>query len=143
MTFVNTHIRSFMPCPRANRGGGRDAVIGEKQMTNDQDMLFEWDFWKSHALALGVAEDLAELGRRIMRDAYLERWPEESLGECGWWDDGFGMLAQAQKNPRETRKRWEALLTRYGHRPVAVTPLPARSRALQARPRAAEEQRIA
>ena len=111
-------------------------------MMNDQDMLFEWDFWKSRALALGVAEDLAELGRSIMRDAYLERWPEESLGECGWWDDGFGMLAQAQKNPREIRKRWEALLTRYGRRPAA--PLAARSRALQLRSRAAgEEQRIA
>ena len=108
---------------------------------NDQDMLFEWDFWKSHALDLGVAEDLAELGKSIMRDAYLERWPEESLGECGWWDDGFGMLAQAQKNPQETRNRWTALLKRYGRRRAA--PLAARSRALQARPRAAEEQRIA
>ena len=108
----------------------------------DQDMLFEWDFWKSHALDLGVAEDLAELGKSIMRDAYLERWPEESLGECGWWDDGFGMLAQAQKNPQETRERWTAMLRRYGRRRAAI-PMPARFRALQARPRAAGEQRIA
>lgn len=110
---------------------------------NDQDMLFEWDSWKSHALDLGIAGDLAELGRSIMRDAYLERWPEEILGECGWWDDGFGMLAQAQKNPQETRKRWTALLKRYGRRRTA-TPLAARSRALQLRSRlAGEEQRIA
>jgi len=110
---------------------------------NDQDMLFEWDFWKSQALDLGVAEELAELGRDIMRDAYLERWPEEILGECGWWDDGFGMLAQAQKNPQETRKRWTALLKRYGRRRTP-TPLAARSRALQLRSRVAgEEQRIA
>ncbi len=105
-------------------------------------MLFEWDCWKSHALDLGIAEDLAELGRSIMRDAYLEHWPEEVLGECGWWDDGFGMLAQAQRNPQDTRECWAALLRRYGRR-RAATPLAAWSRALQARPRAAEEQRIA
>ncbi len=87
-------------------------------MVTTQELLFEWDVWKAQARASGVAEDLAELGRKIMRDAYMQRWPEEVLGDCGWNDDGFGMLALARGKPAEARRDWERLYARYHRRPV-------------------------
>lgn len=82
-----------------------------------QEMLFEWDEWKERAIALGVAEDLAELGKNLMRDAYMQRWPEFVLSDCGWDDDGFGMLAMARAKPAETRRHWERLYAQYHRRP--------------------------
>ncbi|MGC9215158.1 hypothetical protein [Acidithiobacillus sp.] len=87
-------------------------------MTDSEEMLFEWDEWKARAVAQGVPEDLAELGRRIMRDAYMQRWPEDVLSDCGWDDDGFGMLALACAKPAETRRDWERLYARHHRRPA-------------------------
>lgn len=87
-------------------------------MVSTEEMLFEWDEWKVRALAQGVAEDLAELGKNLMRDAYMQRWPEAVLGDCGWDDDGFGMLALARAKPAETRRDWERLYARHHRRPV-------------------------
>ena len=87
-------------------------------MIGSKEMLFEWDEWKTRAVALGVAEDLAELGKKIMRDAYMQRWPEAVLGDCGWDDDGFGMLALARAKPAEARRDWERLYARHHRRPA-------------------------
>ncbi|MBU2846476.1 hypothetical protein HF923_11775, partial [Acidithiobacillus ferriphilus] len=45
-------------------------------MVATEEMLFEWDAWKTRARALGITEELAELGKKVMRDAYMQRWPE-------------------------------------------------------------------
>ncbi len=90
-----------------------------------QEMLFEWDEWKDRAISLGVSEDLAELGRTLMRDAYMQRWPEAVLSDCGWDDDGFGMLALARAKPAETRRDWERLYARYHRRPACPLEQPA------------------
>lgn len=82
-----------------------------------QEMLFEWDEWKDRAVRLGVAEDLAELGKSLMRDAYMQRWPDMVLTDCGWDDDGFAMLAMAREKPAETRRHWERLYAQYHQRP--------------------------
>lgn len=87
-------------------------------MVATQEMLFEWDEWKERALARGIAEDLAELGKNLMRDAYMQRWPEAVLSDCGWDDDGFGMLALACAKPAETRRDWERLYAQYHRRPA-------------------------
>ena len=87
-------------------------------MTDSEEMLFEWDEWKARAVAQGVPADLAELGRKIMRDAYMQRWPEDVLSDCGWDDDGFGMLALACAKPAETRRDWELLYARHHRRPA-------------------------
>ena len=101
-------------------------------MVATQDTLFEWDEWKERALARGIAEDLAELGKNLMRDAYMQRWPEAVLGDCGWDDDGFGMLALACAKPAETRRDWERLYAQYCRRPACPLqqPLAAEAKAL-------------
>ncbi len=87
-------------------------------MIATEEMLFEWDAWETRALALGVAEDLAELGKKVMRDAYMQRWPEAVLSDCGWDDDGFGMLALARAKPTEARRDWERLYAHHHRRPA-------------------------
>jgi hypothetical protein len=101
-------------------------------MAATQEMLFEWDEWKERALARGIAEDFAELGKNLMRDAYMQRWPEAVLSDCGWDDDGFGMLALARAKPAETRRDWERLYAQYHRRPACPLeqPLSADAKAL-------------
>ena len=87
-------------------------------MVATEEMLFEWDAWKTRARALGITEELAELGKKVMRDAYMQRWPEAVLSDCGWNDDGFGMLALARAKPAEARRDWELLYARHHRRPA-------------------------
>lgn len=83
-----------------------------------KEALFEWDEWKTQAVAMGVTEDLAELGKTLMRDSYMQRWPEKVLSDCGWNDDGFGMLALARAKPQQARQAWERLYNQHHRRPT-------------------------
>jgi len=75
---------------------------------------FAWDHWKTWATRDGIAEELADLGRAVIREAYQHNWPEALKAECGWEDDGKEMLRLAQKEPDRARIRWKYLLESDG-----------------------------
>lgn len=54
------------------------------------------------------------------------------IEDCGWDDDGFGMLALACAKPAETRRDWERLYAQYHRRPACPLeqPLAAEAKAL-------------
>ena len=75
---------------------------------------YPWDEWRSKALAAGVADDLAWLGRAVMREAYNHDWSERLQHECGWSDDGAAMLELVHVQPGEAARRWNWLLSTDG-----------------------------
>ena len=77
---------------------------------------YPWDGWKKHALAQGVAPDLAALGRAVIREAWQHGWDERHRSLCGWRDDGRRMLRLALRNPALASKRWARLLETDGAR---------------------------
>lgn len=77
---------------------------------------YPWDGWEKHALAQGVAAQLATLGRAVIREAWQHGWGEREKALCGWTDDGRAMLRLALKSPELARKRWSRLLATDGNR---------------------------
>jgi hypothetical protein len=71
---------------------------------------YPWDHWFERAKAAGLAEDLAQLGRSVMREADQHVWPQDMQAECGWDDDGAAMLEFALVNPTAAQRRWEWLM---------------------------------
>ena len=69
---------------------------------------FPWDDWQREALAAGVSDDLANLGRAVMREAYQHSWCEELRDECGAGrEEAFkGMILEALEQPDWARSRW-------------------------------------
>jgi hypothetical protein len=91
------------------------AVISEASGADWREAALEdepppWERWYDRALEEGLDEDLASLGRSVMCEARLQRWDEERAAECGWLDDGEGMLELAQLEPERAHARWRALL---------------------------------
>jgi hypothetical protein len=77
---------------------------------------YPWDAWERRALAAGVAKELAQLGRAVMREAYNHGWDERLKTFCGWHDDGAQMLADALRAPASVSRQWEILLRTDGLR---------------------------
>lgn len=71
---------------------------------------YPWDRWERSALAAGLDEDLAVLGRAVFREAFQHQWDDHLQVECGWLDGGQRMLFQAIGFPQETTQRWSHLL---------------------------------
>jgi len=71
-----------------------------------------WDRWFVRALSEGLDEELAKLGRAVIRSARSVRLEEERRAECGWSDDGDGMLEMAVDDPEAAEDCWRALLDR-------------------------------
>ena len=69
-----------------------------------------WERWFERALEDGLDDDLASLGRSLIREAHVQGWRGERLAECGWLDDGETMLERALVDPERMRARWQALL---------------------------------
>lgn len=90
-----------------------DAVLAEAQRgvphgVESSEPL--WERWFDRAREDGVDEDLASLGRSVIREARMQRWHGERLTECGWADDGEAMLELALLDPERAAARWQALL---------------------------------
>ena len=51
------------------------------------------------ALAAGVAPELADLGRAVMREAYQHDWDKRLKMLCGWNDHGRCIIQQALHSP--------------------------------------------
>ena len=77
---------------------------------------YPWDDWERYALARGVPEDLAGLGRLLIREAFNHGWEAWLQSLCGWSDDGQALLALALRAPRQARRQWEILMRTDGLR---------------------------
>ena len=77
---------------------------------------YPWDDWERVALAAGLPEELAGLGRAVMREAYQHGWPPRLQSLCGWRDEGRRMLQFALRAPAKARYRWHRLLETDGYR---------------------------
>ena len=75
---------------------------------------YPWDFWETRAIEAGLPEELAILGRAVMREAHQHNWNPHLQAECGWLDNGEQMLELATSEPHKAKKRWEHLLETDG-----------------------------
>ncbi|MGH7943321.1 MAG: hypothetical protein ACREDS_00090 [Limisphaerales bacterium] len=77
---------------------------------------YPWDRWQRKALSAGVAPELAELGRAVMREAYQHNWDKRLKMLCGWNDHGRCMMQQASHCPAVVKLRWQRMLDTDGYR---------------------------
>ena len=77
---------------------------------------YPWDEWQGRARAAGVPEELAMLGRAVIREAYQHGWPAKLQSECGWDDDGEAMIELALRDPARADRRWRWLMETDGER---------------------------
>ncbi len=73
-----------------------------------------WEAWHQLALVEGVGEELAALGREVMREALVCRWREEMRIACGSLDEGRGMIELARNHPEHAEQMWSHLLETNG-----------------------------
>ncbi len=76
---------------------------------------YPWDGWEKWAIAQGLDQDLAGLGRLVIREAYQHHWSVRLKSLCGWCDDGRRMLKFALRSPDKALKRWNRLLETDGY----------------------------
>jgi hypothetical protein len=89
---------------------------------------YPWDLWQARAIERGVPEDLANLGRSVMREAINHGWCDTLQYECGVTlerfglqsrgdnEPGSGMILRALDDPDRYRARWSWLLETDGLR---------------------------
>ena len=77
---------------------------------------YPWDYWQRMALERGVPEELATLGRSLMREADQHAWGERLRSICGWNDEGRRMIALALRSPKTARQSWSWLMETDGQR---------------------------
>ncbi len=77
---------------------------------------YAWDYWKTKALAAGVAADLADLGRAVMREHYQHGW--SSYDDEVSVRSGDEMLRLALSEPDRAAARWQRLLDTEGGKHV-------------------------
>jgi hypothetical protein len=73
-----------------------------------------WDGWYKRAIATRVPEELAALGRALMREAHVSRWHEDACIASGWLDEGQAMIALALDEPARAERSWSRLLETQG-----------------------------
>lgn len=100
--------------PVRKRGEAPARVGGLSGSAHVEDGAAPWDDWYARARAAGVAEELAELGRQVMREAHQHVWDWPRQEECGWADGGEAMIARALAEPDAARARWQWLLDMDG-----------------------------
>lgn len=77
---------------------------------------YPWDDWERAALAAGVPEDLAGLGRLTMREAFQHDWDTRLKSLCGWSDQGQSMIELVLRSPGKARRQWDILMRTDGLR---------------------------
>lgn len=77
---------------------------------------YPWDDWFTAARAADVPEDLAQLGRSLVREADQHSWSEALQALCGWKDDGAAMIRAALDRPDDAREIWQHLMDSDGFR---------------------------
>lgn len=74
---------------------------------------YVWEWWHIVALASGVPDALAELGRATMRESLQHNWPAALKAKFGP-DASADMLQLAHDNPALAEKVWREALGRDG-----------------------------
>lgn len=77
---------------------------------------YPWDDWQRCALTRGVNNELATLGRAVMREAYQHDWEARLQALCGWNDNGEAMIELALSGPDQALFAWQKLLDTDGCR---------------------------
>jgi hypothetical protein len=77
---------------------------------------YPWDWWEKRALARGVPNELATLGRAVMREADQHLWEPQLQALCGWTDEGEAMIELALIGPGRAYFTWRKLLDTDGCR---------------------------
>lgn len=72
---------------------------------------YPWDRWAERATDAGVSQELTNLGRSLMREAYQHSWTENLCIQAGWIDAGQAMITLATERPSDARSQWEKLLS--------------------------------
>lgn len=88
----------------------------DEEIVNCEYGHYPWDYWHKKAIKSGIPEDLAGIGRLVMREAYQHDWPTELKSLCGWSDNGKRMIALAKRSPETAKQRWNRLLETDGLR---------------------------
>lgn len=71
-----------------------------------------WDDWENSALAAGIDDELAALGRQMMRESMERSWSKRITNEI----EGKLMLQSALQDAPLARTRWEHLLETDGEK---------------------------
>ena len=90
-----------------------ETLRGQHHCTYGQ---YPWDFWERRALARGVPQQLAGLGRAVMREADQHMWEPRLRALCGWEDEGEAMIELALAGPGRAFVTWQTLLDTDGCR---------------------------
>jgi hypothetical protein len=77
---------------------------------------YPWDFWEKRARTRGVPQELAGLGRALMREADQHLWEPKLQTLCGWADEGEAMIRLALSAPERAVFMWRQLLDTDGCR---------------------------
>jgi hypothetical protein len=85
-----------------------EAADVEHAVVHAEDPL--WETWFEEALEAGVDDELARLGRSVIREAFMLHWKELRREQAGWGDGGEAMLDLAVSHPSLAAVRWRALL---------------------------------
>lgn len=93
-----------------------DSGAGLHHLRPDAEGRYAWDRWEVQAKAAGLADELAQLGRAVMREAVQHDWEPLLKAECGWRDAGQKMLAWGLAEPEFASQRWQRLLETDGER---------------------------
>lgn len=76
---------------------------------------YPWDHWCTRAKAAGVREELAQLGRSLMREADQHTWCRELWERCGWTaESAEGMIRFALEAPALADEQWSRLMETDG-----------------------------
>jgi len=102
-----------------HRAGGHDgadaAANGDCGARRREAAQRSWDWWQERALLAGVSAELAELGRRVLREIEQHGWPDEIAARC-WEGDGATMIEAALAEPEQAARRWDYWLESDGGR---------------------------
>lgn len=113
----------WLPEDWMRRVAGYEAAFADYQAGS-----YPWDTWQTLAIKRGVPEDLAALGREVMREAINHGWCDTLQHECGvplerfgletYGEEppGNGMILRALDDPDRYRARWRWLLETDGLR---------------------------
>ena len=76
-----------------------------------------WQRWHRRAVGAAVGDELAALGRELMREASHRRWSEEARIASGGLDDGNAMIRLALTDPERADRIWSHMLETCGEVP--------------------------